>query len=69
MKLSDLDPLGLDAAKPVVAVCRSGSRSRTAAGILAEAGIAAYNLAGGMKAWGISGRVVVRDDGNAGTVI
>jgi rhodanese-related sulfurtransferase len=36
---------------------------------LAAAGITAYNLAGGMKAWHGSGRPVVRDDGATGTVI
>jgi rhodanese-related sulfurtransferase len=69
MRLGDLDPSGLAAAKPVVAVCRSGNRSRTAAIKLAGAGITVYNLAGGMKAWHCSGRPVVRDDGAIGTAI
>lgn len=38
--------------KPVVIVCRSGSRSATACAILGRAGFAqVYNLAGGMMAW------------------
>jgi len=69
MRLADLDPAALTGAKPVVAVCRSGNRSRTAAMKLADAGISVYNLAGGMTAWDGSGRAVVRDDGTAGTVI
>jgi rhodanese-related sulfurtransferase len=69
VRLGDLDPSGLAAAKPVVAVCRSGNRSRAAAMKLAAAGITAYNLAGGMKGWHGSGRPVVRDDGATGTVI
>lgn len=69
VRLGVLDSGGLSADRPVVAVCRSGNRSRTAAMKLAGAGITVYNLAGGMKAWAGSGRPVVRDDGTAGAVI
>jgi rhodanese-related sulfurtransferase len=38
--------------RPIVVVCRSGSRSAAACAILAKQGFAqAYNLAGGMQAW------------------
>lgn len=38
--------------KPIVAVCRSGSRSRHACGILKKHGFEnVHNLAGGMLAW------------------
>lgn len=38
--------------KPIIAVCRSGSRSGTACGILKKAGFEnLHNLAGGMLAW------------------
>ena len=69
IRLGELDSARLDAARPVVAVCRSGNRSRMAAIKLADAGFAVYNLAGGMKAWHGTGRPVVRDDGSAGRVI
>ncbi len=32
-------------------ICRSGNRSRKAAGILAKHGFRVYNVEGGMKAW------------------
>jgi rhodanese-related sulfurtransferase len=69
VRLGELDPAAIATGRPVVAVCRSGARSRSAAMKLAGAGITAYNLAGGMKAWHSSGRPVVRDDGARGTVI
>ena len=38
--------------RPIVVVCRSGSRSSTASALLGNRGFAqAYNLAGGMMAW------------------
>jgi rhodanese-related sulfurtransferase len=37
--------------RPVVVVCEHGARSRHAAALLAEAGIAACNMAGGMSRW------------------
>lgn len=69
IRLGELDPTTLSASRPIVAVCRSGNRSRSAATKLIGAGFAAYNLDGGMKAWHGSGRPVVRDDGSAGTVM
>ena len=69
MRLGDLDPSHLAADKPIVAVCRSGNRSRTAATRLADAGLRVYNLAGGMKAWEGSGQPVIRDDGTTGSII
>lgn len=42
--------------KPIVAVCRSGSRSGHACGVLRRAGFEnVSNLAGGMSAWGRAG--------------
>lgn len=41
----------LDPSRPVVAYCRSGNRSRSAASFLAEAGMTAFNMEGGMLAW------------------
>lgn len=45
-RLSELPP-----ARPLVAACRSGSRSADATRFLRERGYDAANLAGGMKAW------------------
>lgn len=69
VRLGDLDAHTFDTTVPVVAVCRSGNRSGSAARKLAAAGITVYNLAGGMKAWREAGRPVIRDDGTAGTVM
>ncbi|MCB1264228.1 MAG: rhodanese-like domain-containing protein [Mycobacterium sp.] len=69
VKLGEVVGSGFRADGPVVVVCRSGNRSRTAAAALIGSGLTAYNLAGGMAAWQSGGRSVVRDDGTAGTVI
>lgn len=50
----------LDAARPVVLVCRSGTRSAQATVLLARNGFArAANLAGGMLRWRAEGRAAV----------
>lgn len=48
-----IDNIGqLDHAKPVMVYCRSGNRSRAAAGILQGSGFSkVYNLVGGITAW------------------
>lgn len=38
-------------ARPVVAICRSGGRSATAARVLSRLGAEAYSVRGGMDAW------------------
>ena len=49
----------LDRARPVVAVCRSGSRSARAVAMLQQAGFAQVaNLAGGMLRWRVDGGMV-----------
>jgi sulfur dioxygenase len=49
----------LDPARPVVAVCRSGSRSARAVAMLQQAGFAQVaNLAGGMLRWHVDGEPV-----------
>ena len=63
-----LDPAMIPDDRVVVAVCRSGNRSGTAAFQLAAAGLDARNLADGMKAWAAEGHPVRRDDGQPGTV-
>lgn len=69
VRLGDLDVRTFDTTAPVVAVCRSGSRSGSAAKKLAAAGVTVYNLVGGMRAWREAGRPVIRDDGTDGTVL
>ena len=50
------DAAELDAARPVVLVCRSGTRSAQATVLLASSGFArAANLAGGMLRWRAAG--------------
>lgn len=50
----------IDAARPVVTVCRSGTRSAQAAVLLQRAGFASVaNLAGGMLRWRTEGLAVV----------
>lgn len=49
--LGSLDEAEIDAARPVVVYCHHGIRSATARDRLAERGIAATSLAGGIDAW------------------
>lgn len=58
----------LDRSRPVVTVCRSGSRSAEAAKDLASEGFEAHNLDGGMEGWVSGGFPVVTDEGEPGTV-
>ena len=68
LPLGRLTPEGIAHDRPVIAVCRSGNRSGTAADALAARGVRVHNLAGGMKAWAHAGLPVVTDDGAPGTV-
>jgi rhodanese-related sulfurtransferase len=68
LPLGSLHPDHVPAGRIVVAVCRSGNRSRTAADALARAGLEVRNMAGGMQAWQSAGLPVVRDGGGPGTV-
>lgn len=53
----------------VVVICRSGNRSMHAVVAMRQAGIEAYNLAGGMKAWQAAGGEVIAEGGATGIVI
>jgi rhodanese-related sulfurtransferase len=59
----------LDRARPVVTVCRTGSRSALAAAYLAEQGLDAENLDGGMLSWAEAGLRYATPDGRTGTVV
>nr|WP_256122743.1 rhodanese-like domain-containing protein [Streptomyces sp. LUP47B] len=45
--------------RPVVTICRSGKRSREAAGLLAARGVDAVDVLGGMRAWVEAGLAVM----------
>jgi rhodanese-related sulfurtransferase len=55
--------------RPIVAVCRSGSRSAAAVRGLRQLGYAAENLDGGATAWSRAGLPLVASDGRPGRVI
>jgi rhodanese-related sulfurtransferase len=54
----------LDPERPIVFVCRSGSRSALAAQAFAAAGFEAHNLDGGLKAWVQEGLPIEPADGH-----
>ena len=58
----------LDKDRPVVTVCRSGSRSQRAAEWLQGEGFNAENLEGGMQAWAEAGLDFHAGDGSPGEV-
>jgi rhodanese-related sulfurtransferase len=53
----------------IVAICRTGARSRAVAAALLGAGFEAVNLDGGMRAWAAEDYDVVASDGLPGVVI
>lgn len=59
---------GLEPDRPVVLVCRSGSRSEVAALLLRARGYEAHNLEGGLEAWQAEGLPLTTPDGAPGTV-
>ena len=59
---------GLDPAKPVAVICRSGNRSELAATMLQARGFDAYNVEGGMEAWAAAGLPFSAPDGAPGRV-
>jgi rhodanese-related sulfurtransferase len=68
--LTDLDRRRkeLPDGREIVTVCRSGSRSTRAAGILAADGHTVLNLSGGMRAWSAAGLPVVAKGGRPGAI-
>ena len=59
----------LPVGRPVITVCRSGTRSARAASLLAGQGRDVSNLRGGMRAWVAGGLPVVAKGGDPGAVI
>lgn len=58
----------LDRGKPVLVVCKVGSRSELAALMLQARGFEAENLEGGTEAWIAAGLPLVASDGSPGKV-
>ncbi|MEU5365744.1 rhodanese-like domain-containing protein [Streptomyces sp. NPDC005925] len=50
-------------------ICRSGGRSAQVTMYLAQQGVDAVNVAGGMQRWEAAGRPVVTDEGQQGHVL
>lgn len=50
----------IDRSRPVIAICRSGNRSRQATEVLKAAGYRVDNMEGGMLAWSRAGLPVER---------
>lgn len=58
----------LDQSRPVVLVCKAGTRSELATMMLQARGYDAHNLEGGMDAWASAGLPVTAPDGSPGRV-
>lgn len=59
----------LDRHRPVVAVCRTGSRSASSVELLRGEGFEADNLDGGVVGWAEEGHPLVAADGGPGRVV
>ncbi|MFI5053032.1 MAG: rhodanese-like domain-containing protein [Acidimicrobiia bacterium] len=53
----------------IVAICRSGGRSRAVAEALVAAGYDVVNVEGGMRAWAVEDLPILASDGLPGTVV
>ncbi|GAA4903238.1 rhodanese-related sulfurtransferase [Actinomycetospora succinea] len=65
--LGDLDPAEF-AERSVITTCRGGGRGTRAAERLAEAGVDAVSLDGGLRGWSEAGGPIVHDDGTPGAL-
>jgi rhodanese-related sulfurtransferase len=63
-----LNPATIDATKPIIAVCRSGSRSAKATEKLRAGGLTARNMTGGTNARAQAGLPVHATDGTPGSI-
>ncbi|HEY0815305.1 MAG TPA: rhodanese-like domain-containing protein [Pseudonocardia sp.] len=52
-------------AEPLYVICRSGARSARVVAFLAQQGVSAVNVAGGMQSWAAAGRPMVADRAGA----
>jgi len=68
LRLGLLDPTVLERNQQILVICRSGARSARATATLRQAGLAARNVSGGMRAWEAAGLPVTRSDGSPGAV-
>jgi hydroxyacylglutathione hydrolase len=59
----------LSVSGPLVAICRTGARSRAVAEALTGAGFDVVNVDGGMRAWVVEDLPIVAADGLPGVVI
>ena len=64
--LGQLSRTAVPRERPVLAICRSGNRSATAAAQLLARGVDAHNVTGGMRAWQAAGLPVTTDAGRPG---
>ncbi|RST17655.1 rhodanese-like domain-containing protein [Streptomyces sp. WAC05374] len=55
--------------RPLIVICRSGNRSRQAVDVLADSGLEATDVTGGMIAWTADGLPVVDGHGGNGVVV
>ena len=67
-RFGELSELADDTAGEVVVVCRSGGRSARVVAWLAQYGVDAVNLDGGMGAWAAAGRPMVSETGGVPVV-
>jgi rhodanese-related sulfurtransferase len=54
--------------RALMVICRSGNRSRQAAGLLCARGADAVDVVGGMTAWAGAGHAVVDEHGRPGSI-
>jgi rhodanese-related sulfurtransferase len=59
----------LDRNKAILAICRAGSRSQSAAEFLALQGYSTSNVTGGMSAWAAAGLDITTDGTGSGEII
>jgi rhodanese-related sulfurtransferase len=68
MPIGELDAAVLPPGTQVITTCRSGGRGARAAAVLADAGLPARSLAGGMRGWQDAGLPLESAEGGPGEV-
>lgn len=69
MPLQSFNPAELPTDRPLIFICRSGARSMAVANAVAQMGLTAYNVVGGMGSWAAAGLPVVTEAGSPGRVL